>query len=526
MEFKFDGKQEFQTNAVESIARMFDGQARIESTIRYEARAGFLGSPNHLDLTEDDILRNLQIVQQSNSLQSSPALELIEREVEAVDGKKKSSFANFSVEMETGTGKTYVYIRTALELNKRFGFRRFIIVVPSIAVKEGVLKTFEVTEKHFRELYGNVPYKFYPYDSSNLTQVRQFASSSNIEFMVMTLDSFNKALTENGKGNVIRRPTDRLQGATPIHLVQASRPILILDEPQNMESENSIAALADLDPLLALRYSATHRKPYNLVYRLTPTEAYRQGLVKKIEVASVTKEDDVNQVFIQLEGIESKKNKVTASVLVNKLMKPGTVKSKSVTVRISDNLQDKTNLPEYVSFLVEEINPGSGTITFGNGIQMQIGEARGADKEAVFEAQIRYTIEEHFRKQKRLKQFGLKVLSLFFIDKVDNYVDDGLIHRLFVKAFNELKQKYPEWNSIDSEEVQASYFAFTKKKGGERIYEDSNSGKESEKDKEAYDLIMRDKERLLSFDSGVSFSFHTRRSEKDGIIRTSFRSVP
>jgi len=506
MEFRFDAKQEFQTKAVESIARIFDGQGRIESTIRYAPKAGFLGSPNHLDLTEDDLLRNLQLVQQSNGLEISPNLQFIEKEVETADGKKQSRFPNFSVEMETGTGKTYVYIRTAFELNKRYGFRRFIIVVPSVAVKEGVLKSFEITEKHFRELYGNVPCKFYSYDSSNLTQVRQFASSSNIEFMVMTLDSFNKALTDDGKGNVIRRPTDRLQGATPIHLVQASKPVLFLDEPQNMESENSVAALAALDPLLALRYSATHRNPYNLVYRLTPADAFRQGLVKKIEVASVIKEDDVNQVFIQLEGVESKKNKVTASLLVNKLMKPGIVKPKSVTVRLNDNLLDKTNLPEYESFTVEEINPGSQTITFGNGIQLQVGEARGADKEAVFEAQVRYTIEEHFRKQRRLKPFGLKVLSLFFIDRVDNYVDNGLIHRLFTRSFDELRERYPEWKTLDSEEVQASYFAFTKKRGGEKIYEDSVSG-ETEKDKETYDLIMKDKERLLSFDSKVSFVF-------------------
>src|SRR6266581_564672 len=506
MEFRFDAKQEFQTKAVESIARIFDGQGRIESTIRYAPKAGFLGSPNHLDLTEDDLLRNLQLVQQSNGLEISPNLQFIEKEVETADGKKQSRFPNFSVEMETGTGKTYVYIRTAFELNKRYGFRRFIIVVPSVAVKEGVLKSFEITEKHFRELYGNVPCKFYSYDSSNLTQVRQFASSSNIEFMVMTLDSFNKALTDDGKGNVIRRPTDRLQGATPIHLVQASKPVLFLDEPQNMESENSVAALAALDPLLALRYSATHRNPYNLVYRLTPADAFRQGLVKKIEVASVIKEDDVNQVFIQLEGVESKKNKVTASLLVNKLMKPGIVKPKSVTVRLNDNLLDKTNLPEYESFTVEEINPGSQTITFGNGIQLQVGEARGADKEAVFEAQVRYTIEEHFRKQRRLKPVGLKVLSLFFIDRVDNYLDNGLIHRLFTRSFDELRERYPEWKTLDSEEVQASYFAFTKKRGGEKIYEDSVSG-ETEKDKETYDLIMKDKERLLSFDSKVSFVF-------------------
>lgn len=507
MEFRFDPKQDFQIAAIDSIVRLFDGQSKLETGIRYVQGTGFVGAPNRLDLTDDDLLRNLQVVQTSNELQASPNLELIEQNVETAEGRKHVRFPNFSVEMETGTGKTYVYIRTGLELNKRYGFRRFIIVVPSIAVKEGVLKTFQITRKHFQELYDNLPLNFYAYDSTNLTQVRQFASSSSVEFMIMTLDSFNKSITEEGKGNVIRRPTDRLQGMTPIHLVQASRPILILDEPQNMESEKSIAALATLHPLLALRYSATHRNPYNLIYHLSPADAYRQGLVKKIEVASVIKEDDVNQVFIRLDGIETRKNKIAASLTVNKLMKNGTVKQKSVTVKPGDNLRSKTDLPEYETFVVEEINPGSKEVIFGNGILLQVGEARGADKEAIFEAQIRYTIEEHFRKQRRLRAYGLKVLSLFFIDRVDNYVpEDGLIRRLFGKAFDEIKRKHAEWKEMSAEEAQASYFAFTRKRGGVIVFEDSTSG-ESQNDGEAYDLIMKDKERLLSFDSKVAFIF-------------------
>src|SRR5437588_9159025 len=201
--------------------------------------------------------------------------------------------------METGTGKTYVYLRTALGLDRRYGLRKFIIVVPSVAIREGVLKTLKVTQSHLRGLYDNVPYRYTVYDSKSIAKVRQFAQSDCVEILVMTIDSFNK------DDNVIRQTTDRLQGATPIHLVQAARPVLILDEPQNMESEGRIKALASLHPLFALRYSATHRNPYNLVYRLTPFEAYRQGLVKKIEVASVVKEDDYNQVFLRLEEIRS-----------------------------------------------------------------------------------------------------------------------------------------------------------------------------------------------------------------------------
>jgi len=507
VELRFDPGQEYQVRAVESIARLFDGQGRIEASMSYSREAGFLASPNRLDLGEDDFLRNLQEVQRSGGIPPSPNLEHIEQVIDAAEGRKVIRFPNFSVEMETGTGKTYVYIRTALELNRRYGFRRFIIVVPSIAIKEGVLKTFEITEKHFQELYGNLPYKFYPYDSANLTQVRQFSASPNVEFMIMTLDSFNKAMTEDGKGNVIRRSTDRLQGATPIHIVQASRPILILDEPQNMESEKSVVALAALNPLLALRYSATHRNPYNLVYRLTPAEAYRDGLVKKIEVASVLKESDVNLPYIRVNSILSKKRILTASLTVNKLMKGGTVRQTEVTVKSGDNLRAKTNLPEYEEFAVDEVNLNTNRVIFGNGMEIVVGGSQGADKEALFEAQIRYTIEEHFRKQRRLRDRGIKVLSLFFIDRVDNYATaDGIIRRYFTSAFDELKKKYSDWQSLSADDVQASYFAFTKRKGGRIELEDSASG-ESKKDEAAYDLIMKDKERLLSFDTKEAFIF-------------------
>lgn len=507
MEFRFDAQQEYQIKAIESIATLFDGQGKIESGIRYAQNVGFIGFPNRLDLGEGDILANLKEAQSSNNIEPTSKLEYIEKEIDTAEGRRVSRFPNFSVEMETGTGKTYVYIRTALELHKRYGFRRFIIVVPSIAIKEGVLKTFEITRRHFEELYDNLPYKFYPYDSSNLTQVRQFASSSSVEFMIMTLDSFNKSMTVENKGNVIRRPTDRLQGITPIHLVQASRPILILDEPQNMESEKSIAALATLNPLFALRYSATHRNPYNLVYRLGPAGAYRQGLVKKIEVASVLKEDDVNQAFIRVEKITSEKHTIKAKLTVNKLMKPGTVKQVSVTVKPDENLFDKTGLPDYKSFVVNEIHPGRHVVVFGNGVEIREGEAQGADKEAIFEAQIRYTIEEHLQKQKDLRDKGIKVLSLFFIDRVANYEsDDGIIKKAFDKAFTELTKKHAEWKSLKPDEVRERYFAFMRRKGGEQVYEDSTSG-ESQKDEEAYDLIMRDKEKLLSFDSKIAFIF-------------------
>jgi type III restriction enzyme len=255
------------------------------------------------------------------------------------------------------------------------------------------------------------------------------------------------------------------------------------------------------------RYSATHRNPYNVVYRLTPFEAYRQGHVKRIEVASVVKEDDANLVYLRLDRIDTKKNTITARIALHKLMANGTVKESVVTVKPGDKLEGKSGRIEYRGFDIEEINPGAGFIRFSNRIEMNIGESQGADKEAIFEAQIKYTIEEHFRKQRRLKKFDIKVLTLFFIDRVNNYAErDGIIRRVFYKMFNELKSGYPEWKNIDPETVQAAYFAKKKKKGGDVELLDSISGK-TRADEEAYDLIMKDKERLLSFDEPVSFIF-------------------
>jgi len=501
MQFKFDAHQEYQLDAIAAVVDLLEGQPHREPELAFALGAGFAAVPNRVDLDNQTLLANLQSVQIRNHVPPDDALAVIEETIETAAGPKTVRFPNFSVEMETGTGKTYVYLRTALELFRRYGLLKFVIVVPSVAIREGVLKTLKVTEKHLRELYGNPPYRYYVYDSDNLSQVRQFAGAAGVELMVMTIDSFNKA------SNVIRQTTDRLQGETPIHLVQAARPVLILDEPQNMESELRVKALSALDPLFALRYSATHRNPYNLVYRLSPYEAYRQGLVKRIEVASVVKEDDLNQVFLRLEGIKAEKKTITARLALHKLMKDGTVKEKVVTVRPGDSLALLAGRSEYAGFEVDEINPGGGFVRFANNVELRLGESRGADKEAIFEAQIRYTIEEHFRKQARLREAGIKVLSLFFIDRVDNYAqEDGIIRQQFLKAFNEIKVKHPGCHNLDPEMVQAAYFAQKRRKGGLLEMLDSVSGKTKE-DEAAYDLIMKDKERLLSFEEPVGFIF-------------------
>lgn len=500
MKFTFDANQEYQITAIEAVADLFTGQPRINLEEISSMEDVLAAVSNRLDIHDDVILKNLQEVQTRYNISPDKELKFLSEEIETIAGRKAVSFPNFSVEMETGTGKTYVYIRTAMELFQRYGFRKYIVVVPSVAVREGVLKSLAITEQHLREIYHNLPYRYYSYDSANLSRIRQYSLSDSVEIMVMTIDSFNK------ESNVIRQSTDRLQGETPIHLVQATRPILILDEPQNMESELRIRALAGLNPLFALRYSATHRNPYNVVYRLTPFEAYRQSLVKRIEVASVIKEDDANQVFIRLEEMNSEKNTVTAKLAVHKLMKDGTVKEKTVKVKPGDSLEKKTGRPEYAGFDIDEINPGEGFLRFTNNIELDLGEERGADKEAIFAEQIHYTVEAHMRRQKRLKKDGIKVLSLFFIDRVDNYAqEDGIIRRLFYQAFDELKQNYPDWKNKNAEEVQAAYFSGSRKKDGSVDYRDT--GGQSQADVDTYNLIMKDKERLLSFDEPVSFIF-------------------
>jgi len=500
MEFKFDATQDYQLDAIAAVCGLLEGQPYAPSQLVVPKGASFQAVANRLDLDEAALLANLNAVQSARRVAPDSKLETIEAEIETVSGTRQARFANFSVEMETGTGKTYVYLRTAHYLFRRFGLRKFIVVVPSIAVREGVLATLRITDKHLKELYGNPPYRFSVYDSANLSQVRTFALSDGLELMVMTIDAFARA------ENVIKTATDRLQGEKPIHLIQAARPVLILDEPQNMESENRVRALAALDPLFALRYSATHRNPYNVIYRLTPFDAYRQGLVKRIEIASVTENDNANLPFIRVDDIATKKRTLTARVAVHKLMRTGAIKETVLTLKPGDDLEKKTERSDYQGFVVDEINWGSGFVRFANNVEIKKGGAVGVERAAIFEAQMRATIEEHFQRQARLRKRGIKVLSLFFIDKVDNFVaEDGLIRKLYIKVFNELKPKYPDWTDADPMTAQASYFASKKKKSGEIEFQESTG--RSKEDEAAFDLIMREKEKLLSFDEPVSFIF-------------------
>jgi len=439
--------------------------------------------PNLLTLEDEALLNNLRSIQSDRSLHNGHTLPLSEV-LESRD---------FSIEMETGTGKTYVYLRTALQLNKAYGFRKYIVIVPSVAIREGVLKTLDITREHFARLFDNVPYRYYQYDSGNLTHVRHFASSNDVEIMVMTLDSFNK------DSNIFNRRMDRMMGLMPLELVRATRPILILDEPQNMESELSKEALASLNPLFKLRYSASHRQLYNLIYRLTPIDAYNLRLVKQIEVASVVQEHDLNQAYIQCKSIDAKKNVVSSKLKLYVRDRSGSV-PRTRTVRQGDDLSEITGLEVYDGFVVERLDVSYGEIRFTNGVVVKQGQELGPDHESIAKVQIRYTIEEHMRKAERLRQLGIKVLSLFFIDQVPNYAEeDGYIRRVFTEQFQDLASSDQSWAQAykdrNPQRIQGSYF--------------SNYVAEAsiESDADAYDLIMRDKERLLSFDEPVEFIF-------------------
>lgn len=503
MKFQFDANQLYQLRAVDSVASLFHGLVRetFATTVRVMGVESDFDSAR-FSLDPKRLLANVQAVQKANNLEADEELKCITEKTDIGNKKKHEvSFPNVSVEMETGTGKTYVYLRTAFELNKRHGLKKFVIVVPSVAVREGVLKTFQITQGHFADLYDNEPYRFEVYDSKNLNRLKNFAEDDAVRFLIMTIDSFNK------DQNVIGRSTDRLQGRVGLHLLQAVRPVLILDEPQNMESAGSKQALARLNPLIALRYSATHREAYNRVYRLTPHEAYRQGLVKKIEVASVVAEDDENRPFIRVTKITSTSKSAAAKIEIHQRMAGGAIKPKEYNFKPGGSLREKADRSEYEPYTISEINPADRTVTFSNGVEAKQGQPFGADQKELFRQQIRYTIEQHFKRQEKLQGFGLKVLSLFFIDKVESYAAaDGIVRTLFAEAFNDLKTKYKDWEKRTPDEVSGAYFAKKKRKGGVEELQDSSGG-ESEQDRAAYSLIMKEKERLLSFTEPVCFLF-------------------
>lgn len=498
MKLSFESNLSYQQEAIQSVVGLFEGQNADDSGYSYrfdeaDVFCSIDGIANRLMLSESQILENLQKIQSDNGL---PVLDTL-------DGM------HFSVEMETGTGKTYVYLRTIYELNRKYGFKKFVIVVPSIAIREGVLKNLQITHEHFQSIYDNIPIRYYVYDSGRISSLRGFATGDNIEILVINIDAFAK------DENIINRPNDKLNGQEPIRFIQSVNPIVIVDEPQNMESEKRVAAIRNLNPLCTLRYSATHRNKYNLVYSLNPVNAYDLGLVKQIEVDSVLEENSLNGAFVALESITPAKTKVTAKLTIDQNTKDG-VRKKTVSVRTGDDLYPLSNEREIYrnGYIVEEIDASNGCVVFCNGETLYVGERHDDLNDDVMRFQMRRTIEEHLRKELRLNKQGIKVLSLFFIDRVANYrfydEQGNMVAGKFAKWFEEIYSELiaqPQFQSLNIfpiEQIHNGYFSQDKK----GHVKDTNG--ETQADNDTYNLIMRDKEKLLDMNNPLRFVFsHT-----------------
>jgi len=503
LRLKFDPNQQYQLTAIQSVVQLFEGLTHYERRFTLEEIVPNL--PPDEVMAESWLLENLQTVQEQNGLIQQFTLATDDGLVLEGTGNESWRSPSFTIEMETGTGKTYAYLRTIYELRKHYGFSKFIIVVPSVAIYEGVIKSFQITQSHLRSLYSNEVVNLTPYDGAQISRVRSFAISSFTEVMVMTDAAFNKI------SNNLYKPSEKLLGERlPYQYIQEARPIIILDEPQSIDNtEKAKSAIRTLHPLFTLRYSATHRESPNLIYRLTPVEAYRQNLVKKIQVIGISELESLNQPILSLELVT--RNPITATVKTL-IQVQGNAKELTIALKHGDNLYHKTHREEHASgYVVEEINATKGKefVQFENGIQISAKDSTGLSRPEIFRAQIEQTIEQHMKTQATLHSKGIKVLSLFFINRVANYTaENGFIRTAFDEAFNRIKVRYPHFRDYNPEQVREGYFAKTKTKTGEEAIDTSGKNQaEREAEKVAFALIMKDKERLLSFTEPVSFVF-------------------
>lgn len=544
LEFKFSSDQQHQLEAIEATCNLFRGQQFASSVFSVDSgRKGqraidMPGHGNEFRVAPGQLLDNLHAVQEEGCL---PATDVL------TDGRLR----DFTIEMETGTGKTYVYIRTIYELNRRYGIAKFVIVVPSVAIREGVLKSFQTTRKHFETLYDRTPLDYFVYNSKDMGPVGSFATSSSIQVMIINIDAFNKGLEKDGtakEGNLFHRVGEGLIGGfSPRELVSACKPVVIIDEPQSVDnSKQAKAAIKSLNPLFVLRYSATHKQAYNMIYRLTPVDAFERHLVKGICVDSVKVETNLNGAYVKLESVKSAP--FSAKVSIDVRQANGTQKRKAVTVKTGVDLYQKSgeNSDYEDGWVVNNIGAAEGNefIEFQNGEVLELGEALGdVNEEIVKRAQIRRTIEDHLARQFELWPRGVKVLSLFFIDRVDRYrvyepeVHGGLYAQMFEEEYaGALNSKAPRriakaagigkgtWLECyeavgaplvrDPHAVHQGYFARDKeRKGKERKFKDSKGAAGTTDDAEAFELIMQKKETLISFpddkdaDRDVSFIF-------------------
>ena len=520
--FKFDASQPYQLDAIKSVVDLFDGQPKdaekLETTLSGQVAAvdssanttldldlsqevGAVG--NRLVLDRDTVLANLQRVQDKNGLEVAAKLF-------------DDSALDFDIEMETGTGKTYVYLRTIFELAAQYNFTKFVILVPSVAIREGVNTSIRLMRSHFEDLYKkrNITFDSSVYSGKTAEEVQSFATSTNVQIMVMTIDS----IRGNANTRIIHQTRDKLNGLKPIDYLKATHPVVIMDEPQNMESLLSQSAVSELDPVFTLRYSATHKKLRNVVYRLDPVDAHDLGLVKQIVVADVQQQGADATPYIKLVEVKNDKGWV-ARLELSCRKADGSLERRVVNVKQNQELSDPrlTNNASYEGWRVNEmsIEPAYVDLTL-HGYLYQ-GESIGGSSGAIYKEMIRETIKEHLRKETQLRAEGIKVLSLFFIDKVESFLGDGSNNNdangQFVQWFDELfreeRAKSPQWQELlpqDPAELRRGYFSVLKgKKGAADKFQDTSGTTKADDD--AYELIMQQKERLLDENEPTRFVF-------------------
>jgi type III restriction enzyme len=513
-------KQAFQTLAVDAVADCFKGQPdsaginyRIDPGTRKQYRIDELGFKNaDLALTEAQLLENIRQVQRIQNLPPSNTL-----------AKTKVSPINLDIEMETGTGKTYCYIKTIFEMNRRYGWTKFIVVVPSIAIREGVFKSLQITADHFQESYRKKA-KFFIYHSKQLHNLESFSSDAGINIMVINVQAFNARGKDARK---IYEELDDFQTRRPIDVIKANRPILILDEPQKMEGDKTIESLREFNPLFILRYSATHKTEYNKIHRLDALDAYNQKLVKKIAVRGISvKGLSGTNAYLFLESIEVSKQSPAARLEIEIKQNTG-IKRVIRKLKKGDNLFVLSNeLDQYKGFVISDINANVDTVSFTNGIELSAGEVTGDINESTLRRiQIREAIRAHLEKEQVLFHQGIKVLTLFFIDQVSKYrmyteagEEGGEYARMFEEEYKNcihelellFQTEYREYlNKIDASKTHNGYFSIDKKSNrlvDPRMTETEKKQGEAN-DVDAYDLILKDKERLLSFEEPTRFIF-------------------
>ena len=517
MKLHFEPDLDFQIQAVDAVCDLFLGQEDAPDPAAAPSSAGSAwpllraagptsGPRNHLAIDSATLARNLRDVQKRNGIVPSASLQSLD----------------FTVEMETGTGKTYVYLRTIYELNRRYGFSRFVVVVPSVAIKEGVYKALQTTEEHFKSLFSGRSADYYLYDSRRLGRVRNFASSPGIQIMVVTVGAINKSDINN-----LYKENERTYGAPPVTLIQGVRPIIIVDEPQSVDgglAGRGRQALRRMEPLCTLRYSATHVDEHHMVYRLDAVDAYEQGLVKKIEIASASIEDAVNRPYIRVASADHRSGVISARLELLDGTR-GRIARRIRTVRDGDDLESLTAHSLYRGHRIGEICLLEGyrfveLIHPDGAARLAIGETWGDIDDAIYNRQmIRRTIREHLTREAKLLPQGIKVLTLFFVDAVEKYRAydasgapvKGEYARIFEEEYETLV-RLPEFQAVFSPEgpleavdVHEGYFSIDRKGGWTDTNERNQTGRDAAE--RAYNLIMREKEALLSLTTPLRFLF-------------------